>query len=509
MFVRNCLRAGDYLVPIPYGVPVTLEYDDGKLSKIYRYYDDEKQAVSAEDYTVYSELEGVVKKVPIKVGRTWVRGVLYSGYHAKCGGYVPADVMADLAEDVKASKNYKFYAADVLSNSTAFHGAGPVRQWLKMAGFTIIAGQLVPANVDQKIFDQMWDSRYPFEYPLMTYYFIWRGSDTLIVNTFLLQEVCKSVSKYLTEDGLLRGKVSCETGNTVDLDYYQIYKYNIHKGVTFIMNANHIVYSSCNDKQAGITCSVCGKRYVPTQFCHCDDTHCLSLKFKTANNLLSAFNAHPITFDRYKQLIKNKEILCVGDVLNTDEYLEYSLETSLYAILRALIDIDIVRNDDLITSFVNYCNNNIDSLKYYMDNPDRAVVDFDLDESKYFDLLNWFKDAQNVQDVINVIDNPRYNASYVNKLFDGPPIFRDKKIYITGKFKHGSTNDIISIFNSYGATTTNTFDTDVNCVVIGDMLENIDGRSVKYARNMNIPIFSEEKMFDLYDIDSDIQQNLQ
>ena len=30
MFVRNCLRAGDYLVPIPYGVPVTLEYDDGK-----------------------------------------------------------------------------------------------------------------------------------------------------------------------------------------------------------------------------------------------------------------------------------------------------------------------------------------------------------------------------------------------------------------------------------------------------------------------------------------------
>ena len=70
MFVRNCLRAGDYLVPIPYGVPVTLEYDDGKLSKIYRYYDDEKQAVSAEDYTVYSELEGVVKK---EIGRASCR----------------------------------------------------------------------------------------------------------------------------------------------------------------------------------------------------------------------------------------------------------------------------------------------------------------------------------------------------------------------------------------------------------------------------------------------------
>ena len=42
MFVRNCLRAGDYLVPVPVGVPVTLEYNDGWLSKVYLNYDNHK-----------------------------------------------------------------------------------------------------------------------------------------------------------------------------------------------------------------------------------------------------------------------------------------------------------------------------------------------------------------------------------------------------------------------------------------------------------------------------------
>ena len=68
---------------------------------------------------------------------------------------------------------------------------------------------------------------------------------------------------------------------------------------------------------------------------------------------------------------------------------------------------------------------------------------------------------------------------------------------------------MISILQSYGAEVTDKFGSDIDCVVIGDILENINARNVKSAQNMRIPVMEESTFFDTYDIDSDIQQNLQ
>ena len=59
----------------------------------------------------------------------------------------------------------------------------------------------------------------------------------------------------------------------------------------------------------------------------------------------------------------------------------------------------------------------------------------------------------------------------VEKSFDGPPIFRGKKVYVTGRFIHGTIIDVCNIIQSYAATATTVFSTDVNCVLVGGMNE--------------------------------------
>lgn len=515
MFVRNCLRAGDYLVPVPVGVPVTLEYNDGWLSKVYLNYDNHKTILESSFFEIIKSETDIPSKVPIKIGMTWVKGVLYSGTHISCDGFVFSEVVNKMITDfLHNPRTYRFFAVDVESNATMFHGAGPVRQWLKMNGFKVIMGQLVPATINEKTFNTMWSGKYQFEYPLMMYYFIWRGLEKIVRNTLMIQHTCKRVCKNLLENGSLQAVIYTESEEKVEVDYYDVTSNQVRAGSIFYMDDNnHIIYSWNDNTKSKfneeIICPVCGKTYVPKKYTHCDDDTCLSLKYFTVNNILKAFGMHEISFKDYIIKVKNNEILSVGDVLNCDEYLDYQLNASLYSVLRAMIPLSAARNDDTVSSFVNRCNNNVDSLKYYISNPSRAKVDFEITDSKFDDMLDWFSKNENVADIINVLDNPRYNPSYRDRLFDGPPIFRDRKIYLTGKFKHGDMNSIISILQSYGAEVTDKFGSDIDCVVIGDILENINARNVKSAQNMRIPVMEESQFFDKYDIDSDIQQNLQ
>ena len=90
------------------------------------------------------------------------------------------------------------------------------------------------------------------------------------------------------------------------------------------------------------------------------------------------------------------------------------------------------------------------------------------------------------------------------KKFDGAPIFHGKTIMITGRFKHGSHDEIISILESYDATVVTKFNNSVQCLVIGDTKESIDGLSARYCKANKIPIFTESEFFKRFQIDEDI-----
>jgi NAD-dependent DNA ligase len=94
------------------------------------------------------------------------------------------------------------------------------------------------------------------------------------------------------------------------------------------------------------------------------------------------------------------------------------------------------------------------------------------------------------------------------KQFDGAPIFRNLRICITGDFTHGTHEDIRSIFSSYSGKVVNDVK-DANVVVVGGTQTHINGPILKYAQNKGITIFDEYSFFDKYEIDKDLQTNLQ
>ena len=100
------------------------------------------------------------------------------------------------------------------------------------------------------------------------------------------------------------------------------------------------------------------------------------------------------------------------------------------------------------------------------------------------------------------------NITKATKKFEGAPIFRDKLILLTGSFIHGSLDEIANILHSYSAETTTQMSDNVNCVVIGDGQENINGHVVIEARKKRVPVMSESEFFMQYDIDTDLAENL-
>ena len=47
-----------------------------------------------------------------------------------------------------------------------------------------------------------------------------------------------------------------------------------------------------------------------------------------------------------------------------------------------------------------------------------------------------------------------------------------------------------------------------DCVLVGDLQEDVDGSAIRYARNNGIPIMLESDFFNRYGIDEDLHANL-
>lgn len=517
MFVRNILRPGDYLVPVPLGIPCTLEYNDnGMIANVYLYYNDDRVMIDKASKETVISCPGVVHKIPILGGTSWVQGVLYT----KSTYYVSDKLFFEGADELltilsKDPSSFHFYACNVSSIAAQFYGAGPIRQWLKLNRFDILSGQLVPATINQKTFNSMWaGGKFEYDYPLMMYYFIFRTKEVTIVNTLLFQDCVTQVNTRYTESGSILADVKCSRG-TYTFDYYEVVNHNVNKGNIIYLSSHdtkHIlrcknVSSKPQQKRTdSLTCAYCGKTFKVLPGTICDDVNCLSRKFAESNRLLATFSIPEITFSEYTKLVKSKDIIIVPDILNIDKHLEYQLNASISSVVRAIVPEYAVRKDDVITSFVNNCNNNKDTVKYYINNVDRAIYDFNLDPSDEF--ITWLSYPENVADVLAVLDNLRYKSTVNDVLFDGAPIFRDKKIYVTGKFRHGDMTYISSLLASYSAEVTTKFDVDCHVVLVGDILEDVSGKAIKQAQNLRIPVISETDFFNRYDIDSDIHENL-
>jgi NAD-dependent DNA ligase len=123
---------------------------------------------------------------------------------------------------------------------------------------------------------------------------------------------------------------------------------------------------------------------------------------------------------------------------------------------------------------------------------------------------NWLMGEQNLLELKTIIESDQVEIITHDKIltFDGAPIFRNKSIYITGTFRHGVHAEIQTILESYSATVVNSFDEYVQCVLVGDIKDGIDGQAILAAKELHLPIFNESEFFAKYDIDSDLEKFL-
>lgn len=518
MYVRNLLSAGDYLVPVPLGLPLTVQYDDaGMIRKVLVGYNDAAKRTPDSFQSKFIEMSVAPLKIGVTGGETWVTGVLYTNRQFTCTGSLPQCIQETILYDfVKDPNAYKFYAASVKSLGTLFTGAGPIRQWLNMSGFTTLPGALMPASITRKSFYQVINPKiFHMKYPVMIYYIIFRGKDILYYPIPLDQSICNKVTTKLNSTGAITGCIDCE-GKSIEVPYTDIIKYDIQSKTLIISDSDNKIIkcektdSKVREPRDELVCSVC-KRPIHSAddiIYRCDNPDCLSTKYSDLNYAFNILGLPSISFDDYITAAKSSKILNLADVLDLPFYETAQVTVSLSDLLNAVIPLTVTPVRSVIKTFVSNCRSTLETVIYYMNHPDKIYDDFNMKDVNSVKLINWFKNDSNVMNVMSFVEHPKITIDNDCKKFDGPKIFRNTYIAITGTFKHGDYSTIKSILESYGAEVFNTYVDGLNCVVVGDIPENVNGVLVQKAKQSAASIFSESMFFNQYMIDEDIQENL-
>lgn len=520
MFVRNLLQAGDHVTIVPTGVRISLQYsENGLLEKVYQGYAD-NQILHQELLTPLLQNNSVPRKISITKGTSFVYGCLYTDKIYPTEGRLDKEVEYNyLTEYLKDPSNFVFYAGHIQSYAVGINLPMAVHRWLAAAGFNVLPGYVVPPSITEGTFSNMLNlDTFPFNYPRIQSYIKYRVGKYEFVSTKVKQIVVKKIKRYTSYEGFIMADIYSHDLGVLNASYTDIVKYNIHPGSILLVNEENSIIDCYNPDKlknkvqpAKINCEYCGKVIiVPSKgkVC-CADSHCSSVILPHVEHMLNTLSAEMISRDEFMDYAKEvNHIVALPDILDLDKYKDKKFTVEISKLLYAVVPVTIIPNINVWDYFCSSCNNSVDSVKYYIQNPDKIMDDLNIDFNHFRRLHHWLQDPQNVNDVIGMIEHENIEVVASGKKFEGAPIFRGKSIYITGTFAHGNLEDIKSILSSYSAEVYDKFNTAVDCVIIGDLHERTSGRDVNKAKQMRIPIFEEKDFFAKYDIDNDLRKNV-
>lgn len=523
MLIKNILKPGDYLIPVPTGLPLTVEYDyNGTISKCYIGWKEDKKLLDKEFIKFFKSCVYCPTHIALKTGRSEVSGVLYTNEYSMFDeGSLPDCIETSIFSNLQANPNkFKFFALNIESLSTVFKGANSTLNWLNMNGFEALPGFIVPANFTKRDMRKLMDTdrfRKYYNSGLISNYFIYRGSDTLTTSINARQFITSRVSTYIDEFGCIKCDIFTKSQKTpfATLNYSDVVSYQIQTNTLVVLDDdNDITYTICTDnkkrdnRSTHTYCQVCGKPFdIPKHgLVYCPDLHCKSKWLPIINKMLNIFKLPKMSKSRFDSILP--QLVQISDIFELDEYCNCKIEASLSDILISLLPVITPQTLKVIHRLTARCKNISKSFLYYVNNPSRISTDIDCDPNDCLPLIRWLSDSYNQHDVEALIDLPNLTITSQGKSFDGPPIFRDKTIMLTGSFHHGSYDDVKSIIESYDATVVDELSPLINCLVIGDILENVDSRCVNYCKNNHIPVMTERQFFERYEIDKDMAENL-
>lgn len=519
MFVRNRLNSGEYITVIPQGLPVTLQYDEnGRIEKTYIGYETTSDHLSDALFDMLLKRNAVPRTIPLLDGTTWIFGVLYTGEPVTTTGNLPSDQATSYLNMYLKFDNieFNFFAATMRTFAGKFQGAIQIIQWLALAKFARLPGVTITEDtydMDTHIWETL--DTFPFRYPLISGYFVNRNGNIRYESTGLFQCTVESITPNVDAVGRISNLISTSNGTLRYVSCQECIQFDIQAGRTIVFSAdNTVVYAYPDDKLIPDShkyyCSLCGRAVtVPDSgVVMCPDEHCTSRLYPRVEQLLRTLGLPVLSYATYREVSSpTRGAFALADILDADAISKSCIECSLSTILRAAVPINIVpATSNLLDDICRGCNNSLHTLNYYLQNPRAIATDLDIHDSKKF--ATWLEDSVNVSDIISIISHPNIKINLRDCKFDGPPIFRNKLIYITGKFLHGSNSEISAILASYGARTVTEFTLDVDCVLVGDTQEDVAGYAIQSALKSRIPVFVESEFFCKYDIDNDLLQNL-
>ncbi|MBP5433591.1 hypothetical protein [Ruminococcus sp.] len=506
------LKPGDFAMPVPVGLQLTVQYNtEGSIEKVYSGYHDRTD--------ITSDIVGILiakKTLPAKISArdctTWVFGVLYTSRDisktAALSGGTDTELLKIYTQEPAA---FNFFAASYENSIGAVRGSVAVRRALAMNGFKMLPGWDIFTQFNEKLLS-LWlkEDKYTFKPVVTDIVALGREAGIKYIRFLVNQIVVSKVHNYIDNNGFLRSRITADSGTLYDVNYADSVSNGVAKGsVVYFNERTELLYSSTkvNAKQAEpVKCRYCGKLIeIPKSgTAQCGNPHCASRLVSCIRTFTDRLGMPQISNETLREYVDKQKLTCLPDIFLLDEYKGNDVNTSAANLLRALIPYDVIARDDVLLLFTTACMENTKTIVFYMSNPEQIQNDLRITHADLPALIEWFSDPCNVSDMTTLLATEEIKIAETNKKFDGAPIFRDKIIFITGTFLHGSLGYVSSILQSYAAKVTTIMSNNVDCVLVGGTHENIDGAGVASARAMHKPIMEELDFFKAYGIDEDI-----
>ena len=535
-FAKTFCRANSVISVIPAGLPVKLQYNEHGLLQTFRigFTNNLDPMYECPDLKFnHEELFARIKKfvpnmISTRGGTTWVFGIFYSDNVPMDEGEMPRALFQSYVNDLLKGGQYSFYAGYANSRAAQFSGSLMVRNFLTMQKFDLLPQVVVPTSMqDETLKMLMSDANYPFNKPFISGYIIFEDLNCRYVSDTLFQiKVSNEPKLEVGEDGFWKAVVTSESGDSYTFSYSSILHNSIKKNTVILAekeNAAGALKIVTTRLKGGmqvvpkttsesIKCPVCGKVNMigtdnaPVQ---CDDPHCLSHQYADAKKMLKVLSLPELSYEAYAENVRAKNILCLTDILVLPEYKDTEVTVSLAQAINAVVPATAVPNSEIFERFANKCNNSVESVLYYLDNPLRIETDLDLVDPIVKKFAAWLEDPYNASTVRTILDAVRIEAR--KQKFEGDPIFRGMTFVTTGKFKRGDYQEIASILESYAAKVTPGFEQGSklpNAVIQGSLNDGVSGQVIQKARLHNVPILDEDAFFEQYEIDDDLKRNL-
>lgn len=527
MFAKTFCKPGSYVEVAPIGLQAMLEYNKNGLLQKVKLLEPVDNGVSfckEVDSEILNAIYSIVPtSIKLKDGTTWVEGTFFTknlpaASHGKIAWCAQDEYIAMLRRGVQ----FEFYAGNVRSLAASFKGALTVRNWLMSSGFKVLPGIVIPVEMKQDALNMLFTTAHLDFYPeFIAAFYVFEGtSEAKFKVTELYYNNVEKCDMILASDGYIKGVMTLDSTEELTVNYSDAcfnscnYAPNVHilyeklpdgsvhllKGVTLNPVSRLSVY----------TCPVCHAKVIipPTGPCQCSDPNCLSRLYPDCCKMLRRLSLPELPYEQYKKFVEDKTIICLTDVLNTDNYKNTRPEVSLAEALSAITPVEVVSDISFFERFANSCGSTLDSMLYYLKNPTRIRTELRMNDLQCERFITWISDPYNLTSVTTLFSCVELKAR--SQQFDVAPIFRNNTFVLTGKFKRGSYKDIASILESYQAKVLpDIVNTEVvNAVIIGGTDEDISGHIIKTARACNIPTVEEDTFFSMYDIDADIASNL-